>query len=53
MRAAVYRDVSKVRVHISVSVDGYVAGPDQTLQNPLGEGREGVREGVGGIQLIG
>ena len=32
--------MSKVRVHISVSVDGYVAGPNQTQENPLGEGGE-------------
>src|SRR5918994_7453190 len=30
--------MSKVRVHITVSADGYVAGPNQTLENPLGEG---------------
>jgi hypothetical protein len=33
------RDMSKVRVHITVSADGYVAGPNQSLENPLGEGR--------------
>jgi dihydrofolate reductase len=32
--------MTKVRVHISVSADGYVAGPNQTLENPLGEGGE-------------
>jgi len=32
--------MSKVRVHISTSLDGYVAGPTQTLENPLGEGGE-------------
>jgi dihydrofolate reductase len=40
MQAPVYSDMSKVRVHISVSVDGYVAGPNQSLENPLGEGGE-------------
>jgi hypothetical protein len=30
--------MSKVRVHITVSADGYVAGPHQSLENPLGEG---------------
>jgi dihydrofolate reductase len=29
--------MSKVRVHITVSADGYVAGPNQSLENPLGE----------------
>ena len=32
--------MSKVRVHISTSVDGYVAGPNQTQEEPLGEGGE-------------
>jgi dihydrofolate reductase len=32
--------MSKVRTHISVSLDGYVAGPNQSKENPLGEGGE-------------
>ncbi len=32
--------MSKVRVHIGVSADGYVAGPNQSEENPLGEGGE-------------
>jgi len=32
--------MSKVRVHISASLDGYVAGPNQSMENPLGEGGE-------------
>ena len=32
--------MSKVRVHIAVSADGYVAGPNQSEENPLGEGGE-------------
>src|SRR3954463_3634457 len=32
--------MSKVRVHIAISADGYVAGPNQTEENPLGEGGE-------------
>ena len=38
--------MSKVRVQISVSADGYVAGPNQSLENPLGEGGEGLHEWV-------
>jgi dihydrofolate reductase len=38
--------VSKVRVHISVSADLYVAGPNQSLENPLGERGEGLHEWV-------
>ena len=30
--------MSKVSCQISVSVDGYVAGPNQSLDNPIGEG---------------
>jgi dihydrofolate reductase len=32
--------MSKLRCHISISLDGCVAGPNQTQQNPLGEGGE-------------
>ena len=34
--------MSKVRAHISVSVDGYVAGPNETMEQPLGENGEGL-----------
>jgi dihydrofolate reductase len=36
--------MSKVRVHIAVSADGYVAGPNQSEENPLGEGGEQLHE---------
>ncbi len=36
--------MAKVRVHIAISLDGYVAGPSQSEENPLG---------VGGDQLHG
>jgi dihydrofolate reductase len=36
--------MSKVRVHISVSLDGYVAGPNQSHENPLGDGGEELHE---------
>jgi dihydrofolate reductase len=38
--------MSKVRVHISVSADGYVAGPEQSLENPLGVGGERLHDWV-------
>jgi dihydrofolate reductase len=38
--------MTKVRFDISVSVDGYVAGPDQTLEEPLGRGGERLHEWV-------
>jgi len=34
----VIRDMGKVRVHITTSLDGYVAGPNQSEKEPLGEG---------------
>lgn len=38
--------MSKLRFNISVSLDGYVAGPDQTLQEPLGRGGESLHDWV-------
>ena len=38
--------MSKVRAHISTSLDGYVAGPHQTQEDPLGEGGEGLHDWV-------
>jgi dihydrofolate reductase len=38
--------MSKVRVHISVSADGYVAGPNQSQENPLGERGEDLHDWV-------
>jgi dihydrofolate reductase len=32
--------LSKLRLHITMSLDGYVAGPDQSEENPLGIGGE-------------
>jgi dihydrofolate reductase len=36
--------MSKLRLDISMSVDGYVAGPNQTLEDPLGQGGEQLHE---------
>jgi dihydrofolate reductase len=38
--------MSKVRVHISTSLDGYVAGPHQSQEEPLGQGGEELHEWV-------
>ena len=38
------KGMSKVRVHISVSLDGYVAGPNQTQEEPLGAGGEALHD---------
>src|ERR671936_248534 len=44
------QDMSKVRAHISVSADGYVAGPNQSLENPLGEGGESLHDWIVGLR---
>ena len=36
--------MSKVRAHITVSLDGYVAGPNETQEEPLGKGGEELHE---------
>ena len=38
--------MSKVRCHISISLDGFVAGPNQSAENPLGEGGERLHDWV-------
>jgi len=38
--------VGKVKAQISVSLDGYAAGPNQGQEHPLGEGGEGLHEWV-------
>jgi hypothetical protein len=38
--------VPKLRFAITMSLDGYVAGPNQSLENPLGEGGLALHEWV-------
>ncbi len=38
--------MSKLRFEISISLDGYVAGPNQSEENPLGEGGEQLHEWI-------
>jgi dihydrofolate reductase len=38
--------MSKIRAYISVSVDGYVAGPNETMDHPLGENGERLHDWV-------
>jgi dihydrofolate reductase len=38
--------MSKVRTSISVSLDGYVAGPNQSIEEPLGRGGERLHDWV-------
>ena len=41
--------MSKLRLRISMSLDGFVAGPQQSVKNPLGIGAEGLHEWVIGL----
>ncbi|HET7744643.1 MAG TPA: dihydrofolate reductase family protein [Gaiellaceae bacterium] len=41
--------MGKVYAEISMSLDGFVAGPDPTLEHPLGEGGEELHEWVYGL----
>jgi dihydrofolate reductase len=40
--------MNSVTCHISISLDGFVAGPNQSLENPLGEGGMRLHEWVFG-----
>jgi dihydrofolate reductase len=42
--------MGKVAVDISVSLDGFVAGPNRTLDDPLGEGGERLHEWILGLK---
>jgi hypothetical protein len=39
--------MSKLRCHITISLDGFVAGPNQSDKNPLGEGGERLHPWMG------
>ena len=43
---AVQTDMRRTRAYISVSLDGYVAGPNETMENPLGENGERLHDWV-------
>jgi dihydrofolate reductase len=43
--------MSKLRLRISMSLDGYVAGPSQSLQEPLGIGGEQLHEWVFPLEI--
>jgi dihydrofolate reductase len=42
--------VSSFRFQVSVSLDGYLAGPNQSVENPLGVGGEQLHEWVVGLE---
>jgi dihydrofolate reductase len=41
--------MSRLRCHITISLDGFVAGPNQSEANPLGEGGERLHEWLGSL----
>jgi dihydrofolate reductase len=41
--------VARLRFEISISLDGFVAGPNQSVDNPLGEGGEQLHQWVIGL----
>jgi dihydrofolate reductase len=43
--------MSRLRLKIAMSLDGYVAGPDQSLENPLGVGGMRLHEWVVGLRV--
>jgi hypothetical protein len=48
--------MSTLRLRISMSLDGFVAGPSQSVKDPLGKGGERLFQGLGddlrGLQLV-
>jgi len=42
--------MSKLTFDITMSLDGFIAGPDQTLEQPLGEGGERIHEWMYGLE---
>ena len=38
--------MSRLRLRLSISLDGYAAGPNQSVQNPLGEGGEELHQWI-------
>ena len=44
--------MGQFRCQITMSLDGYVAGPNQSVENPLGEGGERLHEWVVGLKFF-
>ena len=44
--------MGKLTLDISMSLDGFIAGPDPTLEEPLGRGGEGLHEWVFGLASV-
>jgi dihydrofolate reductase len=43
--------MGKLRFQVAVSIDGFMAGPDQSLENPLGVGGEALHEWIFGLEF--
>lgn len=43
--------MTRLTLDISMSLDGFIAGPNQTVESPLGEGGEGLHEWI--VRLAG
>lgn len=44
--------MSKLRCHISISLNGFVAGPNQSVENPLGVGGDQVIAWSGALKVL-
>ena len=44
--------MGKVKVSMALSLDGFVAGPNQSLEEPLGEGGERLHEWMFGLEIF-
>jgi dihydrofolate reductase len=44
--------MSKLRLNITMSLDGYVAGPNQSVENPLGQGGEDLHDWLVKLQTF-
>ncbi len=42
--------MARLRFNISMSLDGFIAGPNQSVENPLGEGGEQLHDWVIGLE---
>ena len=42
--------MSKTTLDISMSLDGFIAGPNQTVEEPLGRGGEQLHEWIFGLK---
>ena len=42
--------MAKLTLDISMSLDGFIAGPNETLDQPLGDGGEGLHQWAFGLK---